>query len=925
MKTKKVLKIFFGLLGGLVLAILLTVLFWLGPTLKLVAQTIGPKALGVPVKIERLSINPRKGTIQLSDLSIANPDVFGQSNAVSIASLDIAIDMGSIFTKTVVVHQVRINGPHFTYEQNPSTDNISEFLASIRSFADIDPSAPPEKEKPKKKKSNRKEPKKVIVESLQINDVQVRLANTHDSKLDVGAGLGQFSVSMTNGTVRLDDLYVGNPGRLTSTNLFTLDEMEIRMEPGSIYSSNVVIDAVSIGHPRFFVEQTAETDTFAELLKIATLLTAKIPTNPPPDTTAETIAAETQPETPVAPPPTVTLKGFQMVGLQLNLLDGEDPELNVRLQMDRLSFAPETGNLVLTNLYLTNPKRLQSPNLLALDSLSVEIAPESLGGDTLVVKDITLRKPYATLELNKQTDTTTEFLKIAKGFIERAPGYPRPALPQAARSAQQEQPQPAPENPDAPPPFELHNLLIDDIQIQLLDTTASNNVPEAASMLAGIASLSLKLNDGTMQLKEILVPNLEGFAASNMFRIANIDLSLDPASIHSGQVVINDIYINAPTLEMEQTETSGNIAQLQTALMKFVPDVSRRPKLPEQAGGPSSKPTETAEPIPPAEQPVVLHALHVNNLAIHLKRPPETNAAPTGAFSMGKEGLSKLNPMNIIPESLGGTGADGSETNTPPALFAFDLLSIEPLQGNLSITNLHLSNPPGFSRKNLVQLDLLELALDPDSLQSDALLIKQISIRKPRIRYERQIMTDNLKALQKAIEQATMQQEETADQTAPAAAEGTTPETAETEGQKVVIELFELSGGMVSAKLSIAPAIPIPLPPIRLRDIGKEKGGATIKEASTKMYDAVYDEIIGAIGSTTGIAGDMLKGAGALSFDAAGNLLGGAGDTIGNIFGNSTDDAEDDTANAEDADDGDPQEKTIKRRGAAGRRSPLFR
>ncbi|WP_372808598.1 hypothetical protein, partial [Pontiella sp.] len=185
MKTKKVLKIFFGLLGGLVLAILLTVLFWLGPTLKLVAQTIGPKALGVPVKIERLSINPRKGTIQLSDLSIANPDLFGQSNAVSIASLDIAIDMGSILTKTVVVHQVRINSPHFIYEQNPSTDNISEFLASIRSFADIDPSAPPKKEKPKK--SNRKEPKKVIVESLQINDVQVRLANTHDSKLDVGA------------------------------------------------------------------------------------------------------------------------------------------------------------------------------------------------------------------------------------------------------------------------------------------------------------------------------------------------------------------------------------------------------------------------------------------------------------------------------------------------------------------------------------------------------------------------------------------------------------------------------------------------------------------------------------------------------------------------------------------------------------------
>jgi hypothetical protein len=559
----------------------------------------------------------------------------------------------------------------------------------------------------------------------------------------------------------------------------------------------------------------------------------------------------------------------------------------------------------------------------------VQIEPESLGGDTLVVKDITLRKPYATLELNKKTDTSTEFLKIAKGFIERAPGYLIPELPEAPKTAQQAQPQPAPKNPDAPPPFELHSLLIDDLQVRLLDTTSSNNVPDEATMLAGIGSISLTLNDGKMQLKEILVPNLEGFAASNIFRIANIDVSIDPASIHSDQVVINDVYINAPTLEMEQTEDSGNIAQLQKALMMFVPDKSQWPKPPEKAGPTASTPSpaENTEPIPFAEQPVVLQALHVNNLSVHLKLPPETNAAPSGVISMGKEGLSKLNPMKIIPGTFDGTDADGSETNTPPALFAFDLLSIEPLQGSLSITNLHLANPPGFSRKNLVQLDLLEVALDPDTLQSDTLLIEQISIRKPRIRYERQILTDNLKALQKEIEQATMQQEENTGPATPvAAAEGSEPETEEPEGQKVVVELFELSGGMVSAKLSIAPAIPIPLPPIRLRDIGKEKGGATVKEASTKMYNAVYDEIIGAIGSTTGIAGDMLKGAGSLSFDAAGNLLGGAGNTIGNIFGNSTDGPETDKAEDEGkADDGDKEEKTIKRRGAAGRRSPLYR
>ena len=139
---KKALKVILGLLAVLILLLVCTVLFWLGPTVKLATEKIGSKALGTPLTVKELSINPRKGTVHLAGFAIANHNDFARSNAVSLASLDIAIDMGSVFSETVVVHNVSINSPHFIYEQSSANDNVSEFLNSIQEFIGIEPDAP---------------------------------------------------------------------------------------------------------------------------------------------------------------------------------------------------------------------------------------------------------------------------------------------------------------------------------------------------------------------------------------------------------------------------------------------------------------------------------------------------------------------------------------------------------------------------------------------------------------------------------------------------------------------------------------------------------------------------------------------------------------------------------------------------------------
>jgi uncharacterized protein involved in outer membrane biogenesis len=911
MKIKKAGKILFSIIGGLLLTVLLVVLFWLGPTVSFVAQKVGIKALGTPLSIDKLSINPRKGTIHLSDFAIANHHTFSKSNAVSLASMDIAIDMSSLFSSTVVVHQVEINSPHFIYEQSSASDNITEFIQNIQEFVGFDPDAPPveKKKKPKKKKKAKKEPKVVVVESLEINDVQFNFSHTDDNDLDIVLGFEQLAVSMTNGTVELNEVYVRNPGRLSTPNLFTLDQVSVLLEPESIYSSNITINAIQVSNPQAYLEHNRETDTIGEFLKIADSAISSLPPPKAPATNTGEVVEED--EDPAPPPPEVILESLAIEGIRVHVVNIGDPKLNVHFGIDAIKAALSDGRVTVDNIHITNPERLATPNLFALDAIRVDFAPESLKADTFVIEDVQVLKPYAFLELNKEANTTGEFMKIANGFISRVPTYPTLELPPAQEAAPEPEP-PVTESSDAPPPFELHNLLVDDIEVRLLDTTPTNDVPTESSMIAGIGSISIKLVEGKLQINGISVPNAKGFAATNLFHLANIDIAIDPDSIHSDQVVINQVFVNSPEVNLEQTEDSGNAATLQSILMQFIPPASKDAEtaVAKEAAA-KAVDDEKADPVPLAEQPVVLHQLIVTNLAVNLKLPASTNAPamrfdslnPVDKLSMDKLSLNKLNPL------AGDQSNDEVvDPDAPMELVSFDRLSLEPLKGMLDIDGLRISNPPGFTKRDLVNIEEFRIDLDPDTLQADTLLIEDILITKPRIRYERQIMSDNIKALQKEIEQAVARRGEYTDNDAEDQKATEESISNEEEGQKVIIEHVLIASGMVRAKLSALPSIPVPLPNIELNDIGKEEGGASVEDASTKVFDTFYDSMIGAVGGATGFGGDLLKGAGSL----VGDMAGGVKDGIGTAAGATGTAVKDTVENI--------KKKRSKRRGAGGRR-----
>ncbi|MDZ8118990.1 AsmA family protein [Pontiella agarivorans] len=884
LKLKKTLKILACATAALLLIIILTFLFWLGPTIKLTAQTIGSKALGTEVNIDKLSINPLKGTISLSDFNIQNPDIFGQSNAVSLASLNISVDMASLFSSTILVHQVEINSPHFVYEQNLQRDNITEFIRNVQAFANIDPSAPkPEKEK---KPQNKPAPI-VIIESLAINDVQMKLANTRDPQLDIRAGLDSLAVSMTNGTFVLNQIYIQNPGRLKTPNLFTLDRIHVEMAPESIYSTNIHFKTIQVVSPQAYVEYNPETDTAGEFLKIAACLAEKIPTNAPASETTNPLAeADAAPDN-TLPPPDITLDLLAVDNVQLHAVNISEPDLNTQLSVARFSVALEEGLVEMKNLRLSNPKTLKTPNLFSLENIAVQLEPGSHKTASPVINDVRVTSPHAFLELNAKNNTISEWLRLANGYIERIPTYQIPSLPPAPEKPQTDKPTTAKSDKTATPPLELQHLVVDNIAAHLLDTTDTNLTTHTPRIIAGVDEISAKLIDGRIEINNITVPNHPDFAASNLFHLAQIAVTLDPESLYSDQVVINEVFIDSPQVDLEQTETSGNVASLQSTFKHFTPP-GTEDKTPETKP-PQPATEKKTQPLPIAEQPVVLHRLAITNLNVNLKLPVTTNHTETAGMSLKSlnpmEQIGKLNPMEQIGK-LNPLSSEDEEAeidpDAPVTMVAFRDLLLQPLEGQLQINGLRIANPPNFSRRDMVKIEHFSLDLDPDSIQSDILMIRDIQLTNPRVRYERQILKDNIKAFQENIEQAVLHREEYTEDTEPGPEMADTSPTAEAEeeqGQKVIIERIAIDGCIVYAKLSALPTLPIPLPLPVLKDIGKEKGGATPAEAATQVYDTFYEEMLSAVSGATGFAGDTLKGLGSLTSD----MVSGAKDGVGKI------------------------------------------
>ncbi len=201
-----------------------------------------------------------------------------------------------------------------------------------------------------------------------------------------------------------------------------------------------------------------------------------------------------------------------------------------------------------------------------------------------------------------------------------------------------------------------------------------------------------------------------------------------------------------------------------------------------------------------------------------------------------------------------------------------DSVSVSLLRGRLEMKNLVMSNPEGYKTDSAFRLGRIFVSMHPMSIFSgDKITIDEIIIEGPEITYEMNLLafTSNIGAIQKNVQSFV-----------PESGEDDAKKDKEDKEEKsktVQISRILVSDGKINLSATVAGglAVPVPLPTIELKDIGKDEDitppeatatvlnevcgsvSSTAKEASKSLYDAAKTS-----GKVSGEAVDSIKDAG---------------------------------------------------------------
>jgi hypothetical protein len=173
---------------------------------------------------------------------------------------------------------------------------------------------------------------------------------------------------------------------------------------------------------------------------------------------------------------------------------------------------------------------------------------------------------------------------------------------------------------------------------------------------------------------------------------------------------------------------------------------------------------------------------------------------------------------------------------------------LSPTSGQGTIKGLRLGNPPGFKTGQALALSEISVMLDPASVARDVILIREILVSGADISYEKVGNTTNLETIQRNVDNYMRK------------FSGGQPAAAGPQKKMIIDSLIIQSSKVnLTAGLTAGSTITVPLPDVRLRDIGRKSNGATAGEVVRQVIGAITANVTRAAASALGA---VKKGAG---------------------------------------------------------------
>lgn len=140
----------------------------------------GTYAMQVDTTVQAVDINIRGGTANMSGLNIANPSGFDTPHFLQMGESNASLDLGTINSDTLVMPSITLSGIDVILDKGGDPSNYNTILNSLKRFESKDTGggggdAPPAEGG-----------KKLIINSLKLQDINIRVANMPGVSLAVG-------------------------------------------------------------------------------------------------------------------------------------------------------------------------------------------------------------------------------------------------------------------------------------------------------------------------------------------------------------------------------------------------------------------------------------------------------------------------------------------------------------------------------------------------------------------------------------------------------------------------------------------------------------------------------------------------------------------------------------------------------------------
>lgn len=123
-----------------VVILFLGISYYLDRIVKSGIESYGSEIAGTQVRVESVSVSPISGEGSIQGFTVANPDGFEGDYMLSISAFSISLDVLSLLSDEILIHEIIISEASFFVEQTIAGNNVMQILNNIDAMAEAESS-----------------------------------------------------------------------------------------------------------------------------------------------------------------------------------------------------------------------------------------------------------------------------------------------------------------------------------------------------------------------------------------------------------------------------------------------------------------------------------------------------------------------------------------------------------------------------------------------------------------------------------------------------------------------------------------------------------------------------------------------------------------------------------------------------------------